>query len=53
MSWSRDAAAISCPCGLALPSPNSLRMHLVRSHPTLTDRERAEVIAATRKILGR
>ena len=53
MSWRLEQGQVSCPRGKNFPSPESLRKHLSRSHRTLNDRERAEVVGASRKILGR
>ncbi len=53
MSWKTDPGKVSCPCGAGFPSPESLRKHLSRSHPILSNREQAEVVGVLRKILGR
>jgi hypothetical protein len=54
MSWALDnSRPVTCPCGRALSSPKGLENHLRKCHPTLSDRERSEVVGASRKILGR
>ena len=53
MSWVEDnGRPVHCPCGTVLASPKSLYHHLRNNHPGLSDRERSEVVGATRKILA-
>ena len=54
MSWALDnSRRVPCPCGAVLSSPKGLENHLRKCHPNLGDRERSEVVGASRKILGR
>ena len=53
MTWvDRNDKPVACPCGKVLASPKSLYQHLRNSHPGLNDKERSDLVGATRRLLA-